>query len=409
MGNIIKNIFNNHLYAMSLYARQIAGTFVLLLVVRFLSVYDYGLFASYNQIAATCLMIANLGYAEYILVSSQKNVRDVQLKIGLFIGFAVVVLLSILCISGFVNLESRLIFALVAIRSFFDLTFLGLMLPYYQASERFDLISYINIFYSVMTILFALICYIFNLGLIQFLLLGIALGIFNFIQCTYYAKINYILVLKHLKEFIKKIDKSILIYAGSSLVFFFYNKIPSVYVATFIQKEEAALFFAAFTISNIISILLQAQYQKMIPEMIKAPVSIIKKIIKNNLIFMMTINFILLIIFALIGEQILIILYSKEFYMKALPYLLLLTLGNIFISFASVFGAFMTASGYQNLKLKIMSIASVVTLLSLFVFHKLGLFAAVISFVISASFMAITYCINGIKILHRKQEEENND
>ena len=408
MLNTIKKIINSQLYAISLYARQISGTVVLLLVVRFLSVYEYGLFASYYRIAGFCLLITNLGYAEYILISSNKQVKNVQLKIGLFTILAIIVTLSVLFVSKFLPFESWIIFALVLIRLFFDGTFFGLMLPYYQASEKFNLISYINIFYSVMTILFALICYIFHYNLIVFLLMGVGLGVFNFIQCSYYAKINYPLVLKHMKELICQTDKSILTYAGSSLVFFIYNGIPSLYVATFIDKEKAALFFSAFAISNIITILMSAQYQKMIPEMMNVSTEKIKQVIKNNLIFLMGIDLLLLLIFIFIGKFILLILYSKPYYMNALPYLILLTLGNMAISFASVYGAYMTASGHQDVKLKTMTYAACITTLAIICCHKLGLYAAIIAYVLSASFMGIVYCYLGTKILNKDKAGETN-
>ena len=207
--SLTKKLLASQFYAMSLYARQIAGTIVLLFVSRFLSVYDYGLFRSYGTIAGFCLMFANLDYANYILVSSKANVREVKLKISMFLLHAILLTLLAYIASYFFNLENQFIFILVLIRTFFDGTFFGLMLPYYQASKKFNLISWINIFYSVMTIILAIVCYIMHYNLITFLLLGIGLGLFNFIQCSYYAKIDYLLCFKHIKDFLKKLDKSI--------------------------------------------------------------------------------------------------------------------------------------------------------------------------------------------------------
>ena len=46
----INSIIKNNLYAFSLYARQAAGTLVLFIIARYLSVYDYGVFTSYKAI-----------------------------------------------------------------------------------------------------------------------------------------------------------------------------------------------------------------------------------------------------------------------------------------------------------------------------------------------------------------------
>lgn len=407
--SLTKKLLASQFYAMSLYARQIAGTVVLLLIVRFLSVYDYGLFASYNNIVAFCLLFANPGLSEYILVSSQNKIKEVQLKIGIFIFYSILVLLLIYAGSNFTHLESRLIFVLVLIRAYLDSVQPSLMFPYFQTAKKFNLVSCINIFYSFMTILLAIICYFYKLSLIKFLCMGIVLGVINVIQYSFYARINYILVIKNFSRLVKKIDKKIFAYIGTSFVFYAYNKIPSLYVATFIEKEQAALFFSAFAISNIISILMAAQYQKMIPEMIKKSYQQIKQIIKMNMIFLMGLNIVLFVFFLFTGKYFLHILYSKEYYENAYPYLLLLSLGNIAISYASIYGAYLTSAGYQDIKLKTMFFASIITITILFITNKSGIYSAIVAYIISAIFMSFSYKLKGDKYLHiqKNKEEEN--
>ena len=92
---IIQKTLKNNFYAISLYARQIAGTLVLFLIARYLTVYDYGLFSSYKNIATFILMFANMGFNEYILVSTKANVNDVRLKISLFMLNAIFI--AIVC------------------------------------------------------------------------------------------------------------------------------------------------------------------------------------------------------------------------------------------------------------------------------------------------------------------------
>ena len=100
---------------MSLYARQIAGTLVLFVIARYLSVYDFGLFSSYKNIAGFCLMFANMDFANYILVSSQANIREVKLKISLFLLNAINIAVLVALFSIFFNLESRLLFVLIVL------------------------------------------------------------------------------------------------------------------------------------------------------------------------------------------------------------------------------------------------------------------------------------------------------
>jgi len=400
----IIHIAKEQLYPLSLYSRQIAGTVVLLLITRMLSVYDYGLFKSYGAIVSFWLMFANLGYQEYIVVSCQNIVKEVQLKIGLFIYNAVFIAVLIGIGGCILSLESKLIFVLVLIRTFLDGTFFAIMLPYYQATRKFNLISYINIFYSIMTIAITVVSYLLHFSLSKFLILGIILGVFNFIQCSYYAKINYLLVIKHLKQIIKKVDKSVFTYSGVTLCWYLYNQLPSVYASSYITKEQAALYFSAFAISSIINLLLAAQVQKIVPEFINASINKIKSTINYNLKFILTINGLIFLFFVIFGKWLLVVLYGKSYYMNAYPILLVLTFSNISIAIAAIYGAYITASGNQHIKIKMQIEAIAICVVTLLLLHKLGIYAATLAYLLSATHIGIRYVIK-TKQLFKIQEK----
>lgn len=404
MLNTIKNFLKEQLYPVSLYSRQIAGTVVLLFVTRMLSVHDYGLMRSYVAIVTFWLMFANLGFNEYILVSSKNVVREVQLKIGLFLLNAIFFVALIGFIGVLSPLESRLIFILVLIRTFFDGTFFGLMLPYFQASKKFTLISYINIFYSIMTIIIAAVSYWLHLSLAKFLFLGILLGLFNFIQCSYYAKINYFMIIKHIKEIISKIDNSIWAYSGVTICYYLYNQLPSLYSSLYVSKEDAALFFSALAIAGIIGLLIAAQVQKIVPEMINASVDKVKEIIKYNLKFILSINGLIFLFFVFFGKILLSLLYGKTYYEQAYPMLLVLTLSNISIAVAAIYGAYVTASGNQKMKIGMQTEAIFISVISLLVFFKLGIYAATIAYFLSATHIGIRYIFVTRNLLKQVKE-----
>lgn len=402
----IKNIFNSQLYAISLYLRQIAGTLVLFIIARYLSVYDYGLFSSYKNIAAFCFMFANLGFAEYILVSSHANVRQVKLKISLFLLNAINVALLVALGSIFFHLESHLLFILIVIRTFFDGTFFALILPYFQATKTFNTIAKINIFYAIWISLIAIIAFIFKLSLLKFLILNIALGLFNFIQCSYHAKINYLLVLGQLKRFCQMVDKGIFAYIGVTIAYFLYAQIPSLYVATYQPKEQAALYFAAFTIANIIGLLIGAQVQKMIPEMIKISILDVMAVIKKNLRFLLIITSAVFLFMVAFGKLLLHLLYGQFYYIEAYPILLILMLGNICVAEAAVYGAYITASGNQKRKIPMQLEATTITIISLFLLRKLGIYGASISFLLAAIYTAFRYTIFTLKLINNTNIKE---
>ena len=399
MLNKVKNIISNNLYPISLYARQIAGTLILFIIARYLSVYDFGLFSSYKNIATFCFMFANLDFSNYILVSSKANVKEVKLKISLFLLNAIFIGILIAIGSTFFNLDSHILFCLVVIRKFFDGTFFSLILPYFQATKNFNTIAKINIVYAICISLIAIFSYIVKLSLYKFLLLNICLGLINFIQCSYFAKINYLLVLNHIKRFCQMVDKSIWAYVGVSIAYFLYAQIPSLYVSTYLPKEQAALYFSAFTIAAVVGLLISAQVQKMMPDLINNSIENIKLILKKNLKIMLFITGGLFLFMLLFGKLILLLLYGQSYYGNAYPILLILMFGNICVAEAAVYGAYITASGNQKRKIPMQLEATSLTVLGLIILHKFGIYGAAISFLFAAIYISYRYTTFTIKLI----------
>ena len=400
----INNIFKNNLYALSLYARQIAGTLVLFIIARYLSVYDYGVFSSYKAIAGFILTFACLGYNEYILVSSQNNVRMVTQKIALFMINAFLIVAGTILVSLFTPIDFRLIFILVVIRAFFDSTFFALILPYFQASKKLNTIGVINIIYSIFVMLIAILSYLLKLSLLKFLILSCFIGLINFVQCSFYAKINYLWVILKPIHYLKLLDKSIWGYIGVIVAFLLYSQIPSLFVSTYLSKEDAALYFSSFTIASVIGLLIAAQYQKILPEMIKAPVEKVQELIKNNFKFIMSINTIIFIVFAIVGRQLLQLIYGQEYYSNGNLLLLIFTISNISLALANIYGAYITASGNQHLKVQYQAISIVISILTLCFTYKLGIYSAALAYFLSAGYIGFAYMFKTKKILKQREQ-----
>lgn len=396
---MIKKFISNNLYTVSLYSRQIAGTIILFIIARYMSVYDFGLFSSYKNIATFCFMFANLGFSDYILVSSKANVKEVKLKISLFLLNAISIGFLVALGSTFFHLDSHILFVLVVIRTFFDGTFFALILPYFQATKTFNTIAKINIVYAICISLIAICSYFFKLSLYNFLLLNIILGFINFIQCSYFAKINYFLVFKHIKRFFKMVDKSIWAYIGVTIAYFLYAQIPSLYVSTFLPKEQAALYFSAFTIASVVGLLIIAQIQKVMPDLINNSIENIKSILKNNLKILLIITGGLFLFMILFGKLLLLLLYGQNYYGNAYPILLILMLGNICVAEAGVYGAYITASGNQKMKIPMQLEATILTILGLIVLHKFGIYGAAFSFLFAAIYISFRYTVFTLKLI----------
>ena len=402
----LKNIFISQLYPISLYARQIAGTVVLFVIARYLSVYYYGVFSSYKAIASFILILACLGYNEYILVSSKKNIFDVKLKIALFLLNAFGIILISTIASLCCNIELHLIFILVLLRTFFDVTFFSLALPYFQASSKFKEIAIINFIYSFLVISIAGISYLLKLSLLKFLLISCVIGLINFIQCSLYIKINYFIVLFKINRYLKLIDKTIFGYMGVMIAFLLYSQIPSLYVATYLPKEDAATYFSAFTIAGIIGLLIAAQNQKIVPEMINSSKEKIEILIKNNFKLIMTINTLIFISFCIIGKNLLTLIYGQDYYANGYYPLLIFTISNISLALANIYGAYITASGNQHIKIKMQIEAILISIISLLIFNKLGIYAATLAYLLSATHIGIRYVIKTKQLLKNKEIQE---
>ena len=210
-----------------------------------------------------------------------------------------------------------------------------------------------------------------------------------------------------LKRFCKMLDKGIFAYVGSTIANVLYSQISSLYVATYLLKEQAALYFSALTISSIIWLLVNAQAQKMLPELINTSIYEIKTIIKRDLIFILSITGGVFIFMVLFGKILLQLLYGKIYYVEAYPILLILMFGNICVSEAGVFGVYITASGNQKQKIPMQLEASAITIISLFTLHNSGIYGAAISYLLAAIYTGFRYTTFTLKLIKEQNIKEN--
>lgn len=202
------------------------------------------------------------------------------------------------------------------------------------------------------------------------------------------------------------IDKSIWAYIGVTIAYFLYAQVPSFYVSTFLSKEQAALYFAAFTIASVIGLLIAAQVQKMMPELIKSSIGEVKTILNKNLKLLLFVTAGLFIFMLIFGKYLLLLLYGQEYYMNAYPVLLILMFGNICVAEASVYGAYITASGNQKRKIPMQLEATVLTIIGLAILHKFDLYGAALSFLFAAIYISYKYTIFTFSLLNTLDKKE---
>jgi len=74
-------------------------------------------------------------------------------------------------------------------------------------------------------------------------------------------------------------------------------------------------------------------------------------------------------------------------------------LGNIGVAEAAVYGAYITASGNQKMKIPMQLEATVITILGLIILHKYGIYGASISYLLAATYIAFRYTLKTKQLL----------
>lgn len=403
---MIKKLLSTNLYTLALYMRKIASAFVVFIAARFLDVHGYGLYSSYRTIALYILVLANLGFSEYIIVSSQKKVENVALKQRFFIVFGILVALFYACFQSFFNLENHLVFALLIFNMFFDNSFFALILPYFQVTKKFKEISLINIVYAVGIIAIACISYIFKLGLTKFLILNVLWGVFNFVQSSIRIKASYIKGLIQFKEFFKSLDKSMVYFALVALTILTYSQLPSLAVSTLLSREDAALYFSAFNIASVLALVSAAQSQQIIADLMSNSYSLLKKVLKKNILFVLKINIAATLFFIVAGKPLLEIIYGNEYYQNAYFALVIPAFAQTVGSVGAVAGTYITARNMQKSKFKMQLEFVAVTFLLLAALKKFGLTGMVWTFALSQIYTASRYTIFMLNDLKKLRDKE---
>jgi O-antigen/teichoic acid export membrane protein len=187
----------------------------------------------------------------------------------------------------------------------------------------------------------------------------------------------------------------------------FYIQIQALYVSTFLPKEDAALFFSAFTLTTIITLFVGAQKQKLIPEILKTSVEVTRKILKSYLINSFILIFLVFVVFCLFGKNILALLYGQVYYQNANYVLLLLTIANFFTATIVIVGSYLTAKNKVHMKTPLQIESIFVAIISLFLFKIYGIYGATYSYIITALYLSIRYIMTVNNEINKELGEKN--
>ena len=176
-----------------------------------------------------------------------------------------------------------------------------------------------------------------------------------------------------------------------NICFILYSQIQGVFVSTQVNKELAALYFAANTIACIVMLLIGAQTQKLMPEFIDIKQDMAEKFLKNEVKKMNYITFSILAFFIVAGKFVLTLLYGQKIYANAYFILLILSTANIFYGMGKIYITYIMAKNNTNIILKMQVVSIVISIIVLGITHKYGIYSAALAYFLSAVYIGMAY------------------
>jgi len=101
----------------------------------------------------------------------------------------------------------------------------------------------------------------------------------------------------------------------------------------------------------------------------------------------------MLLFMATFGKFVLRLFYGQQYYENAYLILLMLMAGNILYGVAANYSIHITASGNQAAKIPMQIELIICSITTLFIFHKMGIYGAATSVLITMTYMVIRYKI----------------
>ena len=115
----------------------------------------------------------------------------------------------------------------------------------------------------------------------------------------------------------------------------------------------------------------------------------------------------MLAFFLIFGKLLLKLLYGQDYYLNAYPILILFIIANIFTAVGEVYGVYITSSNNEKYKVLIRFQAGLITLVSLALLRKFGIYGATISFLLTSICLAILHINKSLQLLKQQEQQEN--
>lgn len=329
-----------------------ANYLLMVFLARTLSIEVIGTYSAYINIVGVLLLVTNFGFSEYLLVNSNDSVTQKK-HLSIFLQLSLIIFLILFIASLILPLSDWTLAALVLVKIFLETSFYNIFLAYYQVKNKIKILTLTNFISGGLVIAFSFVFYLYSVNIYTYL---VAINcIYILINLLLLFNVNFKLEsFTKIKEFLKIKFLDLKYYGIAMITVPIYMMAPTVIGSFLLNPEVLAQYQIAFSIANILLLvsvsLLQEDYATFIES--KNDIVGLTKKLKKTGIKIILVNLLFFILFAVVGEQLILLVYKNEAYLEAFYPLLILLFSNMIFMFASVAAVVMVILKMQKEKAK---------------------------------------------------------
>lgn len=374
-------------YTISILSKRILNFLLNIFIARLVSIQDFGEYSQFIIFSTYLLLITEFGYNEYMLVKSKKN-NNLDFLIPNFLVISIFTFISI----GLLLLiyDSSILLFLVFLKVYMDVFLTKLLFTYYQYNQKFKTVANINLLYCIFVLLLIISLQYSELTIENILIL---LNIFIFINISLFifkSKIDFKKI--DIRKNFSLLDKDILYYGFSSITIPLYMQMPLFIMTFFIQKDQIAIFYLAYTISTVMLLISVSINQQYLPKVIHNKEKSFFNIIKFPIILLVAFNISAYIFFYYFGVDSIKYILNKPEYIKSNEFILWLIISNSIQSISGLLAIYLISKGLMRKKLFLhIEIILLALLLSLILIPKYSVYGVIISYILIYFYSNIRY------------------
>ncbi len=369
-----------------------ANYLLVVLLARSVSVSIIGTYSAYINIIGVVLLLTNFGFSEFILVNS-KNENELKENVKKFLQISLAIFFLFVLGTLILPTIDKGLATLILVKLYLETNIYNIFLAYYQVKKKIVIITISNIILGTLTAIVSYLFYWLNKDIYSYLLgvnvLYILIMLFHFVYIKFiFSSLNDIVV------FVKKRFSDLKYYGISMVTIPIYMMAPTVIGSLLVPVDKLAYYQIAFSISNILLLvsvsLLQVGYVKFLEY--QDNFQELKKALKKTGIKIIIVNVMFFLLFAVFGQEILLLVYKKQEYANAYIPLLILLLGNVIFMFASIAAVVMVILKLQKEKAKYHIEFIVISILcGLLLTYLYGVYGIATSYVVLYSYSTFRY------------------